>query len=47
MSAVFGNAADVFGIESVYKIIAYVPLLGIVAYFLPRVRTLQAMKSEK
>lgn len=47
MSAVFGNAADAFGIESVYKIIAYVPLLGIVAYFLPRVRTLQAMKSEK
>ena len=44
MSAVFGGLADAFGIEFVYKITALLPLFGIVAYFLPRVRTLQAMK---
>ena len=44
MSAAFGGLADAFGIEFVYKITALLPLFGIVAYFLPRVRTLQAMK---
>ena len=44
MSAVLGGAADAFGIDFVYKAMAFFPLLGIVAYFLPRVRTLQAMK---
>lgn len=44
MLALLGNMADIFGIETVYKIVAFFPLLGFVAYFLPRVRTLQAMK---
>ena len=31
----------------VYKLCSFFPLLGIIAYFLPRVRTLQAMKKEQ
>ncbi|MBE6413205.1 MAG: MFS transporter [Verrucomicrobiaceae bacterium] len=46
MSAVLGNFADSYGIDVVYKMMAFVPLLGIVAYYLPRVRTLQAMKRD-
>ena len=34
--------ADANGIEYVYNMCSFMPLLGIVAYFLPRVRTLQA-----
>jgi FSR family fosmidomycin resistance protein-like MFS transporter len=34
-SAVLGRMADVYGIEAVYRAIAYMPLLGIVACFLP------------
>lgn len=36
-AAVLGNIADVRGIEYVYKICAYLPLLGIVTVFLPNV----------
>lgn len=41
-SAVLGKIADANGIEYVYNMCSFMPLLGIVAYFLPRVRTLQA-----
>lgn len=44
LSAMFGNIADKFGIETVYVWASFVPLLGSIAYFLPKVRTLQAMK---
>ncbi len=44
VSAALGDAADRFGIDFVYQVMAFMPLLGFVAYFLPKVRTLQAMK---
>ena len=34
-SAVLGNMADKFGIEAVYNVCAYMPLLGLVTFFLP------------
>ncbi len=37
-SAVLGNIADVEGIEYVYQICAYMPLLGLVTYFLPNIK---------
>ncbi len=43
-SAVLGKLADFYGIDFVYGICAFFPLAGIVAYFLPRVRSIQAMK---
>lgn len=37
-SAVLGNFADRFGIEAIYNVCAYMPLLGIVACLLPNLR---------
>lgn len=37
-AAVLGNLADTHGIEYVYKICSYLPLLGIVTIFLPNVQ---------
>ena len=37
-SAVLGNMADHFGIEAIYNWCAYMPLLGLVAYFLPNLK---------
>ena len=34
-SAVLGNMADRFGIEAVYNVCAFMPLLGLVTWFLP------------
>ncbi len=34
-SAVLGNMADKYSIETVYNVCAYMPLLGLVAWFLP------------
>ncbi len=34
-SAILGNVADEHGIEYVYNICAFMPLLGLVTYFLP------------
>ena len=34
-SAVLGDMADHYGIEAVYNICAYMPLLGLVTWFLP------------
>ncbi len=34
-SAVLGNLADTYGIEAVYRVCAYMPLLGLVTCFLP------------
>ena len=46
-SAVLGKIADMTDILFVYKLCSFFPLMGIIAYFLPRVRTLQAMKKEQ
>ncbi len=45
-SAVLGKLADGYGIEFVYYLCSFFPLFGAVAYFLPRVRTIQQMKRE-
>lgn len=37
-SAVLGNFADVYGIEYVYQVVAFTPLLGLVTYFLPNIK---------
>ncbi len=37
-SAVLGNMADHFGIETVYNVCAFMPLLGLVAWFLPNLK---------
>ena len=46
-SAVLGKIADATDIQFVYNLCSFFPLLGIVAYFLPRVRTIQAMKKSE
>lgn len=37
-SAVLGGMADKFGIEAVYNVCAFMPLLGLVAWFLPNLK---------
>lgn len=37
-SAVLGNMADHYGIEAVYNVCAYMPLLGLVTIFLPNLK---------
>ena len=37
-SAVLGSMADIYGIESIYRLCAYMPLLGLIALFLPEMR---------
>ena len=37
-SAVLGNFADEYGIEYVYQVVAFTPLLGLVTYFLPNIK---------
>ena len=37
-SAVLGNLADKHGIEFVYNMCAYMPLIGLVTYFLPNLK---------
>lgn len=37
-SAVLGNMADKFGIEAIYNACAFMPLLGLVAWFLPELK---------
>ena len=34
-SAVLGNLADQYGIETVYNVCGYMPLIGLVTWFLP------------
>ncbi|RHS47504.1 MFS transporter [Tannerella sp. AF04-6] len=40
-SAVLGGLADKFGIEYVYQLCAYMPLLGLIAWFLPDIRKIR------
>jgi FSR family fosmidomycin resistance protein-like MFS transporter len=37
-SAILGKTADLYGIETVYHICAYMPLLGIITWFLPNLK---------
>ncbi|RHJ82917.1 MFS transporter [Parabacteroides sp. AM08-6] len=37
-SAVLGNMADRYGIESVYNVCGYMPLIGLVTWFLPNLK---------
>lgn len=37
-SAILGNYADEYGIEYVYQVVAFTPLLGLVTYFLPNIK---------
>lgn len=37
-SAVLGNFADIYGIEAIYNVCAYMPLLGVVACLLPNLK---------
>lgn len=37
-SAILGNFADSYGIETIYDVCAYMPLIGIVACFLPNLK---------
>jgi FSR family fosmidomycin resistance protein-like MFS transporter len=37
-SAILGRMADLHGIETVYQICAYMPLLGVITYFLPNLK---------
>jgi FSR family fosmidomycin resistance protein-like MFS transporter len=36
-AAILGQLADRFGIETVYRLCAYLPLIGLLAAFLPEV----------
>jgi FSR family fosmidomycin resistance protein-like MFS transporter len=38
-AAVLGQVADAEGIEFVYRICAYLPILGVLAAFLPKIQT--------
>ncbi|MDR3309416.1 MAG: MFS transporter [Tannerella sp.] len=37
-SAVLGRMADIHGIEAVYNVCAYMPLIGLITYFLPNLK---------
>lgn len=41
-AAVLGQVADVYGIEYVYQLCAFLPLLGLIAIFLPNLHKLKA-----
>ena len=43
-SAVLGRLTDLYGIDFVYQICSFIPLAGMVAYFLPRVRDLKKLE---
>ena len=43
-SAVLGNFADTYGIEAIYRVCAYMPLLGIVACLLPNLKNRELPK---
>lgn len=41
-SAILGNLADAYGIETVYHACAYMPLLGLITYFLPDLKKISS-----
>ncbi|OAV74215.1 Fosmidomycin resistance protein [Bacteroidales bacterium Barb7] len=43
-SAVLGKMADIHGIEAVYRMCAYMPLLGLITYFLPDLKKININK---
>lgn len=44
-SAILGKLTDLYGISFVYSLCSFIPLAGMVAYFLPRVRDLQKLEN--
>jgi FSR family fosmidomycin resistance protein-like MFS transporter len=46
-SAVLGNMADVYGIEAIYNVCAYMPLAGLVAWFLPNLKGPQVHSAKR
>ena len=38
-AAILGGLADSYGIETVYRICSFLPLAGLLAWFLPRLDT--------
>jgi FSR family fosmidomycin resistance protein-like MFS transporter len=44
-SAILGKMADLYGIETIYHICAYMPLLGVIAWFLPDLKQKQKQKN--
>ena len=45
-SAVLGNLADHYGIEAVYNVCGYMPLIGLVTWFLPDLKKVRSEKQE-
>lgn len=45
-SAILGVFADMYGVEAIYSVCAYTPLLGIVAFMLPNIGIKNERKSE-
>lgn len=45
-SAILGLFADMYGVEAIYSVCAYTPLLGIVAFMLPNIGIKNERKSE-
>ena len=43
-SAILGKITDMYGIDFVYQICSFIPLAGMAAYFLPRVRDLKKLE---
>jgi FSR family fosmidomycin resistance protein-like MFS transporter len=41
-AAVLGQVADIYGIEFVYQLCAFLPMLGLLAIFLPNMHHTQA-----
>jgi FSR family fosmidomycin resistance protein-like MFS transporter len=40
-AAVLGNMADQYGIEAIYKVCAYMPLIGLITCFLPDLKKIK------
>ncbi|WP_243371402.1 MFS transporter [Microvirga solisilvae] len=41
-AAVLGHLADIWGIETVYKIVSFLPAIGLLTYFLPKIEKARA-----
>ncbi|MCL2768016.1 MAG: MFS transporter, partial [Synergistaceae bacterium] len=45
-AAVFGKTADIYGLDVVFKICSFLPLIGILAMFLPTDRKIQSVRAQ-
>jgi FSR family fosmidomycin resistance protein-like MFS transporter len=46
-SAVLGDFADTYGIEAVYNVCAYMPLLGLITWFLPDMKKINVQNTNR